>query len=969
MLEATKNNSLIDAISLRVKQDPQGPALVILTAGGKEQSVSNDQFYRDLRECALRLADRGIRPGEVILLALDHHYDLLVCFWGAVCCGAIPSVLTYWRFGSEKDAYVRKVGNMAAAVRAQAVITLRDLHVEMNTALSESGCRVLAPEEVTQGSFDENLALPELDTEQIALMQFTSGTTSAPKAIQFSHRAVLDHVQAVARAYQLTRDSVHISWLPFYHDMGLIGHIQSLIHGGLQVTMSPQTWLRQPDLLFKAISQYRGAIVRMPNFGFDYCTQRIRPEDISGIDLSSLRILTNGSEPVMLASMERFQKRFSPYGLRQEALKVAYGMAENVCGISVTSGDQAVGVDWVSVDGLLENRAVSVESHAPGSRAVPSCGYPFSGIDLAIMDEQWEKLPDRQVGEIAIRSNTLFEGYYLSPDENKGLFHRGWFRTGDMGYLVAGELYVCGRKKDLIIVGGRNIQPQAIESIASGVFGRHAGRSAAFGVINASVGTETPVLVIEQKNQLEPGEKDDLIAKVRKQILDVLDIALSDVRLVPKGWVVRTTSGKIARDANRKKYIQEGFNLQKDDKDEVLSGEMTREEIQKAVTHLFEEIIGAKDIGPKDDFLKLGGDSLSALRLLLEIEQRFGKDISATAFFQQPTVESLVDLLSCENSHGKSAGKEATPWWIAKYGLHHKIKSRLSVLLRGGVKGLIASGRLRLAEMIPAWLYDKKWAQPVLGRKRVRLMRRFHQLLENPLQSEEDFMQCALACHVPYSIRKKSPQEFSDRWLQHWSLDVDLKTLEQAYQKGTGVILVSWHSHFWVNRLVKELTLERLRPNAYSYIGRLRKSLPESAKALPVVEKERLRVMLYLDQLMNAKSILTRGGIVSVLPDGYGGSSPGLSVLFHGRPRSFRGGFAELAIETGADIIPVSLDIDACKRKLTITSLKPLDVGANDMPHDDRVKALLSQYVVYFKQQWACCPGLVPSGRMRKHIG
>jgi len=281
MSAVPKNNSLIDAISSRVKQDPQGPAFVFLTADGREQEVSNERFYRDLRGCAFRLADRGIQPGEIILLALDHGYDLLICFWGAVCCGAIPSVLTYWRFGSDKSAYARKVENMAAAVRAQAVITLRDLHVDVDTALSKRGCRVFASEEATTGLFDQNRALPELNAEQIALMQFTSGTTSAPKAIQFSHRAVLDHVQAVAQTYQLTRDSVHVSWLPFYHDMGLIGHIQSLIHCGLQITMSPQTWLRQPDLLFKAISQYRGAIVRMPNFGFDYCTQRVRPEDIN----------------------------------------------------------------------------------------------------------------------------------------------------------------------------------------------------------------------------------------------------------------------------------------------------------------------------------------------------------------------------------------------------------------------------------------------------------------------------------------------------------------------------------------------------------------------------------------------------------------------------------------------------------------------------------------------------------------
>jgi|GEM_PF-483875 acyl-CoA synthetase (AMP-forming)/AMP-acid ligase II/acyl carrier protein len=968
MSEANTFRSLIDAISFRVQSDPQSRVIAFLTEDGKVHEVSNEQFYRDIRQYAQGIIVKGVKSGEIILLSLDHGYDLLCCFWGAVCCGAIPSILTYWRSGSDVDAYARKVKNLAETVRARAVISQPDLHPTISEALVKMGCLVFTAGEVSAVSADSCITLPELEEAQIALMQFTSGTTGEPKAIQFSHRAILDHVEASAHANQITRDCVYVSWLPFYHDMGLIGHIRSIIHGGLFVSMAPQAWLRHPDMLLKAIHHYRGTMTNMPNFGFDYCAQRIHKEDITGVDLSSWQVLSNGSEPVMPASMQRFSERFASYGFRPEALAVGYGMAENVMGVSVTPQGQMLRVDWVSVDELQKkNRAIRVEQGSSGARAVPSCGYPYRGIELAIVDEHWLKLAEREVGEIVIRSNTLFKGYYLEPKDSEGSFRKGWFRTGDIGYLADGQLYVCDRKKDLIIVGGRNIQPRAIESVAAGVFGESAGRCAAFGLMDSSMGTELPVLIVEMRKQLEDTEKQGLIRLVRNQVLDELDVAVSDVRLVPKGWVVKTTSGKIARSANREKYLHE-VNIDKDKGPGVSPDELTCEEIKQHLVTLFEKILGIRDIGEQSDFFACRGDSLSALRLLLEIERKFSCEVSVSEFFQQPTVGHLTTILCRESIDGAGVETDAPLRLRSEYKLRHRIKARQQALLRHGLKGIKSLVVQKTWEIIPYLLHNKKHYRYLSTLNRGRLMRQFHELLESPLQGEEEFVQYGLMCHIPHSGKEKSNKQFFTQWFRDWSLQVDMTTLERAYLAGNGVIMVCWHSHSWVKRLAREFALKQLQPIAYGYIGHMRRLLPKGANALPIQEQQRLRSMLFLSQLKKSKSILTQGGMVSILPDGYGGLSRGISFPFHGRIRTFRAGFAELAVETGAPVIPVSLMMDHHARHMNISSLRPLEAGTGEMPRAKRVEGLVKQYVDFLKQEWARSPVLVPYKRMSNHI-
>jgi acyl carrier protein len=750
--------------------------------------------------------------------------------------------------------------------------------------------------------------------------------------------------------------------------MGLIMHIRALVNGNIVVSMSPQIWLRMPELLFRAVSRYGNAVVNMPNFGFEYCLKRIKDEDLAGLDLSGWKILSNGSEPVKVASMERFYQKFAPYGFRRDALKVSYGMAENIAAVSMTPSGRMPRADWVSMAELYtQKKAIPVNPESPGAEAIASCGYPYPGVELAIVDQEWKRLADREVGEIIIRSDTLFDGYYLTPQDAEDSFRDGWFRTGDIGYMIDGELFVCDRKKDLIIVGGRNIHPQAIENIAADIFGPFAGRYAAFGVSDQTLGTELPVLVIEQRKQVEGAEKQNLIQQVRKQVLEELDVAISDIRMVPKGWVIKTTSGKVARTANREKYLSE-IKSDADEQKTISADALVPEQVKQNLINLFEKVLGITGIGEKDNFFLLGGDSLSALRLLIEIEKKFGRDIPVAQFFQQPTVGHLVEIL-CKGTHKETnAESDLKPWWRNKSASSQITRARLLMLFSAGLGRIKAKAREKLTNITPAWIFERKLSKYIFSMIRVYFLRKFYKLIENPLQSKDDFLQSYLVCEVPYIIKKELKKRLNQKLSERWRPTVNMATMEESYRNGKGVIIVGWHSHIWAMALLANVVQDILKPNYYNYVGRSKRLIPKASEELLKKDKKKIRMMIFLDQLMECKKTLAKKGVVFILPDGYAGLSHGISLPFHGRMRAFRAGFAELAVETGAAVIPVSLAMDVRARKLIITSLNPLEVGTSEMPRAERVEGLVKQYVSFLKQEWTRSPALIPYGRMRKHI-
>jgi fatty-acyl-CoA synthase len=553
--------TLIDPVVERAHRTPDHLTLIFWPEDGPHEHVTAARFHAEAAAFAQALQATGIGPDDLVVLVLHHSRPLLSAFWGALYLGAIPSIFPFLTEKLDPALYLERVRTLVAHSGVRAVITFPDFKADLSALLADVGCRVLSTDDVpgieSVGDFTPLWEQPS--GEKIAFLQHSSGTTGLQKGVALSHRAVLNQVEAYGEAIKLTPQDVIVSWLPLYHDMGLIaGFVMPIVAGNTLVLMSPFHWVRAPRILFQAIDAYRGTLCWLPNFAYNHCVRAVRKRDLEGIGLRHWRAAINCSEPVRLDSHRMFLERFAPYGFREEALAVSYAMAENTFAVTQTPVGQPAHVDWVSVRALQEERhALPAPPDAPGSVAVVSCGYPIPGCEVAVVDETGARLPDRRVGEIIIRSSSMLSEYHARPDVTAEAIRDGWYYSGDMGYIAEGRLYVSGRKKDLIIVGGKNVYPQDLEAIANTVPGIHPGRAVAFGVMDERLGTESIVIVCELESTTAPEEIHTIERELRRRVVEQTEVTLRDVRLVDGRWLIKTSSGKIARNDNRAKYLRE----------------------------------------------------------------------------------------------------------------------------------------------------------------------------------------------------------------------------------------------------------------------------------------------------------------------------------------------------------------------------------------------------------------------------
>jgi fatty-acyl-CoA synthase len=627
------------------EEQPGLPLYTFLTPGENAllaHSVTVGQLHEDTGRIAAYLEQQGIQRGDLLVLAFRHGYDLVATFLGALYLGALPTIFPYYTPGNPVHVYRGQVQRLIETVQARAVLTEPGLADDLSQNLQSIktptlsiDCSLLASHPFTFRPHP-----PHLD--DLAFIQFSSGTTGLPKGVMLTHRSILSYLEMRSAVLQQGSADIIVGWLPLYHDMGLLTQIiQPLYCRSRTILINPADWLARPHLFFEAIDQYKGTMSWMPNFAFRYCLSRIPSEKLAGLDLSSLRILLSGSEPVQLETIRQFADRFAAYGLRREVITVGYGMAEHVAAVTFTPADTFPAAESIDGAALQNGQAVVVAAETPGSRAIVSCGYPMTGIGLRIVNDQGQLLPDRHVGEVQVKSPALFLGYYHLPEETAAAFRDGWFCTGDLGYLVKGQLYICGRKKDLIIVGGRNIHPHHLEALAQSVLGPHGRYTAAFGLHDETLGTELAVLACEMRQLPTTEERDRWQQAIREQISAAFQLHLHDIVMVEKGWIVKTTSGKINRTACGQKYLAENPDRQRPAPN---TPHPARSPEQRLIT-IWENLFKRTSIGLHHNFFELGGDSLLAVRLLSAIEEQFQCQLPTAVLFEHPTIAQLTTLL------------------------------------------------------------------------------------------------------------------------------------------------------------------------------------------------------------------------------------------------------------------------------------------------------------------------------------
>ena len=523
--------------------EPDRPFSVLLI-GAERIEVSYAAMATHSGRWAACLRQTGVGTGDVVIIMIEHGLDLYAAFVGATMLGAVPAIMPLSTAKQDPALFWPAHKALFARIRPKALVTSERGGTEIKTFLDPDNLAVITPRQVAEIAPD--LALHPVDKDSLLLLQHSSGTTSLKKGVALSHGAVRRQVSAYARALGYRRGESIASWLPLYHDMGLVtSFLMPAVMGSTIVSLDPFEWVMRPHRLFEAMQEHGCAWTWMPNFAFEHLVRTDDPE--YRFELAQVRGFVNCSEPCKRGSFARFLQQFERHGVQHSMLQTCYAMAETVFAITQSSPARPPAAlrDLIDVSTL------------PGGISVPdtvSVGDPIEGMEVQLLDASGTAVPDGVPGEIAVRAPYLFEGYFKLPEATRAAFLDDWYRTGDIGVRVAAELFIIGRTKDLIIVHGKNIVAHQIEELMAAIQGIKPGRSVAFGVHDEFEGSEGLVVVAELSRGDMPQSR-VIRRAVRESIFNAVGIYPSKVLLTEPGWLVKTTSGKISREENRKKYL------------------------------------------------------------------------------------------------------------------------------------------------------------------------------------------------------------------------------------------------------------------------------------------------------------------------------------------------------------------------------------------------------------------------------
>lgn len=530
-----------------------GASITFVNPAGADR-VPFGQLHEEARSVAAALQRRGVwQRSNVALLGPTTRalYTTIEAVW---LTGATLIVLPLpMRLGSIEEFTAQTRARMANA-DVDLLVVDPDLAAFIEPQPGDPpivGLRELFDDVTRLGISPSHCERPKDDPDALAVLQFTSGSTADPKGVMMANRTICANLDAIHVAAEVdVATDVMVSWLPLYHDMGLVGFCMLPLSAGIDVVLgAPQDFLAAPARWLEWISQFGGTATAGPNFSWVLATRALR--NASGLDLSSLRLALNGAEPVDPDTVEAFIDAAAPFGMRPGAVFPAFGMAEVM--IAGTFPLPLSGLRTDAVDRRVletERFAAPVAPEADGARRLARLGRPVPGLELRIVDpESGGPRHEREVGELEIRGTSLTPGYYGRPDLTSELFHDGWLRTGDLAYLLDGELVMCGRIKDVIIVGGRNVFPEDVERAAATIDGVRAGNVIAFGVDRN--GKEGVVVVAETKSNDHAATRRSVSERVRAAI----GMSPKDIVLVAPGSLPKTSSGKLQRSLCRQRYL------------------------------------------------------------------------------------------------------------------------------------------------------------------------------------------------------------------------------------------------------------------------------------------------------------------------------------------------------------------------------------------------------------------------------
>lgn len=547
--------TLGDVLVWHVERHPDRPHVRFYADQGEGEVLSYRRLQDSATAIAAGLQRLGVGPGERVAIMLPTGSDYLAAFFGIVLAGAVPvPIYPPVRLALLED-HLRRQLAILSTCTATALITFAEaLPFARLLKLQLPALKQLVSVAELRSTAGKFLP-PPVNPGDTAFLQYTSGSTGNPKGVILTHANLLANIRAMGKAVRVSDTDVMVSWLPLYHDMGLIGTwLSGLYYGAPLVLLSPLDFLARPSRWLWAIHRYRGSLSPAPNFAYEICLTRLSDQELAGLDLSSWRCAFNGAEPVSPETLEKFSARFAPYGFRRESLMPVYGLAENSVGLAFPPCGRGPLIDCIDRETFLRS-GKAVPPGEGGALRVVACGRPLDGHEIRILGPGGQEMPERRAGRVQFRGPSATSGYFGAPEQSTKLFDGDWLETGDLGYMAAGDLYLTGRSKDLVIIAGRNVYPQELEAAVGRLPGIRKGNVVAFGCWAQTGGTERLVLVAET-HESDAGIRAQLRQQINALAVELVGSPIDELVLVPPKALLKTSSGKLRRSACRELYQQ-----------------------------------------------------------------------------------------------------------------------------------------------------------------------------------------------------------------------------------------------------------------------------------------------------------------------------------------------------------------------------------------------------------------------------
>lgn len=547
--------TLVELLEWHTRRHGERLHIQLYQDDGNGEQITYGQLYRGALKVAGALQERGLEKAEPVAIMLPTGADYFYSFFGILLAGGIPVPLYPPARPTQIEEHIRRHVRILENCGAPILITLPEGEeaARMLKSLTPSLKAILTATELR--SFAGEGIPPVLNGQDIAFLQYTSGSTGNPKGVILTHANLLANIRAMGDALDASSEDVFVSWLPLYHDMGLIGAWLGTLYFAAQlVIMSPLSFLGNPERWLRAIERHHGTLSAAPNFGYEYALHRLQDSDLNDLNLSSWRAAFNGAEAISPTTLEAFTEHFSAYGFDTKAMTPVYGLAESSVGVTIPPMHRGAVIDRIERETFMRrNKAVpAADEQTPALRFV-SCGLPLKGHQIRVVDSAGKELPERETGRLEFRGPSSTSGYYRDAEKTRKLFDGEWLDTGDLAYIAEGELYVTGRIKDIIIRAGRNIYPDELEKAIGNLEGIRKGCVAIFGSTDPKSGTER-LIILAETPITDIKECHRLRQRVNETASELIGTPSDEVVLAPPGSVLKTSSGKIRRNASRQMY-------------------------------------------------------------------------------------------------------------------------------------------------------------------------------------------------------------------------------------------------------------------------------------------------------------------------------------------------------------------------------------------------------------------------------